>query len=150
MGVGCQRHAQASLPWERPCTHCILHIHFFRLDWSLLYFKFCFGDFNLSEFRLGFICCFILYWFLSLSWLVFYLFIIFGFIVFILGGPQGRSEWVRKTSSPPGLDPRTVQPVASRYTDCAISVFYKLQLIRKYKYQARVQRWHTLFVLVRT
>ena len=32
------------------------------------------------------------------------------------GGPQGRSGQVRKISPPPGLDPRTVQPVASRYT----------------------------------
>jgi hypothetical protein len=37
-----------------------------------------------------------------------------------LGGPKGRSERVRKISPPPGLDPRTVQPVASRYTDCAV------------------------------
>jgi len=37
-----------------------------------------------------------------------------------LGGPQGRSERVRKISPPPGFDPRTVQPVASRYTDWAI------------------------------
>ena len=36
------------------------------------------------------------------------------------GGPQGRSGRVRKISSPPGFDPRTVQPVASSYTDCAI------------------------------
>ena len=34
-----------------------------------------------------------------------------------LGGPQGRSGRVRKISPPPGFDPRTVQPVASRYTD---------------------------------
>jgi len=34
-------------------------------------------------------------------------------------GPQGRSEQVRKISPPPGFDPRTVQPVASRYTDHA-------------------------------
>ena len=27
-----------------------------------------------------------------------------------LGGPQGRSGEVRKTSSPPGFDPRTVHP----------------------------------------
>ena len=33
-----------------------------------------------------------------------------------LGGPQGRSGQVRKISSPPGFDPRTVQPVGSRYT----------------------------------
>ena len=36
-----------------------------------------------------------------------------------LGGPQGRSGQVRKISSPPGFDRRTVQPVASGYTDCA-------------------------------
>jgi hypothetical protein len=34
-----------------------------------------------------------------------------------LGGPQGRSGRVRKILPPPGFDPRTVQPVASRYTD---------------------------------
>jgi hypothetical protein len=37
-----------------------------------------------------------------------------------LAGPQGRSGRVRKISSPPVFDPRTVQSVASRYTDCAI------------------------------
>ena len=34
--------------------------------------------------------------------------------------PQGRSGRVRKISPPPGFDPRTVQPVVSRYTDWAI------------------------------
>ena len=34
-----------------------------------------------------------------------------------LGGPQGRSERVRKISPLPGFDPRTVQLVASRYTE---------------------------------
>jgi len=34
-----------------------------------------------------------------------------------LGRPQGRSGQVRKISPPPGFDTRTVQPVASRYTD---------------------------------
>ena len=38
-----------------------------------------------------------------------------------MGGPQGRSGRVRKISPPPGFDPRTVQPVASRYTDWAIA-----------------------------
>ena len=38
-----------------------------------------------------------------------------------LGGPQGRSVRVRKISPPPGFEPRTVQPVASRYTDWAIA-----------------------------
>jgi hypothetical protein len=33
-----------------------------------------------------------------------------------LGGPQGRSGHVQKISPPPGFDPRTIQPIASRYT----------------------------------
>jgi len=37
-----------------------------------------------------------------------------------LGGPQGGSGGVRKISLPPGFDPQTVQPVASRHIDCAI------------------------------
>jgi hypothetical protein len=37
-----------------------------------------------------------------------------------LGRPQGRSGRVLKISPPPGFDPRTVQLVASRYTDSAI------------------------------
>jgi hypothetical protein len=39
-----------------------------------------------------------------------------------LGGPQGRSGRVLKTSPSPGFDPRTVQLVSSRYTDWAIPV----------------------------
>ena len=39
-----------------------------------------------------------------------------------LGEPQGRSGGVRKISPPPGFDPRTVHPLASRYTDWAIPV----------------------------
>jgi len=38
-----------------------------------------------------------------------------------LGGPQGRSGRVWKISSPTGFDPRTVQPVESRYTDYDIA-----------------------------
>jgi len=41
-----------------------------------------------------------------------------------LVGPQGRSGEVRKTSPQPGYDPRTVQPVASRYTDWATRPTY--------------------------
>jgi hypothetical protein len=37
-----------------------------------------------------------------------------------LGGPQGRSGRTLKISPLPGFEPRTVQPVASRYTDWAI------------------------------
>ena len=36
-----------------------------------------------------------------------------------LGGPQGRSGQVRKILPPLGFDPRTIQPVASRYTNYA-------------------------------
>jgi len=32
-------------------------------------------------------------------------------------GPRGRFGQVRKISPPPGFDPRTIQPVASRYKD---------------------------------
>jgi hypothetical protein len=41
-----------------------------------------------------------------------------------LGGPQGLSGQVRKTLPQPGFNPRTVQPVASRYTDWAIPAPY--------------------------
>jgi hypothetical protein len=34
-----------------------------------------------------------------------------------LGGPQGRSGRVLKILTPLGFDPRTLQPVESRYTD---------------------------------
>jgi hypothetical protein len=39
-----------------------------------------------------------------------------------MGWQQGRYGRVREILPLPGLDPRTVQPVASRYTDWAISV----------------------------
>ena len=37
-----------------------------------------------------------------------------------LDGLQSRCERVRKISPPAGIHPRTVQPVASRYTDYSI------------------------------
>jgi len=37
-----------------------------------------------------------------------------------LGGPQGRSGRARKISPPPGFDSRSVQSLASRYTDRAV------------------------------
>jgi len=45
------------------------------------------------------------------------------------GGPQGRSGRVRKISPPPGFDPRTVQPVPSRCTDCGLYIIYAAQYI---------------------
>jgi len=48
-----------------------------------------------------------------------------------LGGTQCRSGQVRKISPPPGFDPRTVQPVASRYTDYATrpTIYYSIPSI---------------------
>ena len=37
-----------------------------------------------------------------------------------LSEPQARSGQVPKISPPPEFDPRTVQPVPSHYTDCAV------------------------------
>ena len=49
-----------------------------------------------------------------------------------LSEPQNRSGRVRKISPPPGFDPRTLQPVASHYTDWAIPApwccYYTLNL----------------------
>jgi hypothetical protein len=36
-----------------------------------------------------------------------------------LGEPHSQSGWVQKILPPPGLDPQTVQPVQSGYTECA-------------------------------
>jgi hypothetical protein len=47
-----------------------------------------------------------------------------------LGRPQGQSGRVLKISPPPGFDPRTVQPVASRYTDYAIPAHLEHVLVR--------------------
>jgi hypothetical protein len=35
-------------------------------------------------------------------------------------GPRAGLDGCGKSRSPPGFDPRTVQPLASHYTDCAI------------------------------
>jgi hypothetical protein len=49
-------------------------------------------------------------------------------LVQAVGWAEGRSGRVRKIALPPGSDPRTVQPVASRYTDWATRfTFFKEQ-----------------------
>jgi len=48
------------------------------------------------------------------------------------GRPQGRSRRVRKISPPQGFDPRTVRPVARRYTDCAIPAHVNNNIIHMY------------------
>jgi hypothetical protein len=40
-----------------------------------------------------------------------------------LGGPQVLCGRVRKISVPPGFDPRTLKPVASRHTECNIPAY---------------------------
>jgi hypothetical protein len=42
-----------------------------------------------------------------------------------VGGPQRRSGHMQKISPLPGFDPRTVQPIASRYTDWATGPTYQ-------------------------
>ena len=57
-----------------------------------------------------------------------------------LDGPQGRSGQVRKISPPPGFDPPTVQPVASRYIDWATGppklckIWSKLSLRKQWRH----------------
>ena len=46
-----------------------------------------------------------------------------------LVGSLGLFERVRKISPTPGFDPRTVQPVASRYTDWAIPTNRQLMMV---------------------
>jgi hypothetical protein len=55
-------------------------------------------------------------------------------IVKSLGRAQDRSGRVRKISTTAGFDPRTVQPVASRYTDYDIPAHttYFLHLVSPY------------------
>jgi hypothetical protein len=51
-----------------------------------------------------------------------------------LGGPHGRYWHVQKISPLKGFDPRTVQPVASLYTDWATHIYWIL-----------VNMWHSCF-----
>ena len=58
-----------------------------------------------------------------------------------LGGPQGRSGRVRKFSPPSGFDPRTVQPVASRYIDWAIAASCSMRAVAIYSWHLVVLLW---------
>ena len=51
--------------------------------------------------------------------------------------PQGRSGRVWKISLPQGFDPRTYQPVASRYTDCVIPLLVTIFI---YDYLTTLQK----------
>ena len=60
-----------------------------------------------------------------------------------LGGPQGPSGRLWKISPPPGFDPRTVDPVASRYTDWAIpaAVCMMLLYLISFRFKTLKQRY---------
>jgi len=51
-----------------------------------------------------------------------------------LDGPQSQSEGVRKIPPPPGFDLRTVQPVASRYSDWATPIHPSVYSLIKSKF----------------
>jgi len=56
-------------------------------------------------------------------------------------GPRTGLDRCGKISPPPGFDPRTVQPVASRYTDCATRP--NLRSILPSYSGGTVQKWWT-------
>jgi hypothetical protein len=60
-----------------------------------------------------------------------------------LGWPQGRSGRVRKISPPSGFDPRTIQPVASRYTNYATLPTTNYNKINNIMHSVLVHRFHT-------
>jgi len=64
-----------------------------------------------------------------------------------LGGPQGRSGQVRKILPPPGFDPRTVQPVASRYTDYATRPTNEQRVALKFCFKAGLSATETLVLV---
>jgi hypothetical protein len=62
-----------------------------------------------------------------------------------LDGLQDRSGQVQKNSPPPGFDPWTFQPVASRYTDCATRPTVREITISKFGQPAN---YFKLFVVI--
>ena len=69
-----------------------------------------------------------------------------------LGGPQGRSGWA-ENFAPRGFDPRTVQPVVSRYTDWATwpKLVYRLSclLFARTEFQIFTRRLAEIFDILR-
>jgi ribosomal protein S14 len=62
-----------------------------------------------------------------------------------LGGPQSQTRRVRKISPPPGFNPRTVKPVASRYTDWATQP--TINLLVHLIYNKTITRFNDLFYI---
>jgi hypothetical protein len=69
-----------------------------------------------------------------------------------LGETQSRSGRVRKTSPPSDFDPRTVQPVASRYIDCAFVSYNSSGIISLFVgcVTGKVHVWCMAMGIVRT
>jgi len=65
-----------------------------------------------------------------------------------LFGAQGRSGHMRKTSPPPGFGPRTVQPVASGYTDCATRPTKKVDTEHKIVFSFSLQFFSGTILIV--
>jgi len=63
-----------------------------------------------------------------------------------LGGPQGQSAEVWKILPPPGFNPRTVQPIASRYTNYieGINAYKIVQYLENLKRQGHLREIFTL------
>ena len=57
------------------------------------------------------------------------------------GGLQSQSRWVRKICPPPGFEPRTVQPVASRYTVYVIPGFFLFERLASNFSKANLPRY---------
>ena len=61
-----------------------------------------------------------------------------------LGGPQGRSGWVGKTSPPPRSDPRTFQPVASTEGNEKVTMIWRLKGVTNVAYfTAQFHNFHS-------
>ena len=48
-------------------------------------------------------------------------------------GPRAGLDGYGKSRPPPGLDPRTVQPIASRYTDWVIAALTNINILNKFE-----------------
>jgi hypothetical protein len=65
-----------------------------------------------------------------------------------LGGPQCRSGQVRKISPPPGFDPRTFQPVASRWLALKSKLIVRTALYTNYVREQSLRVWDNFCVML--
>jgi len=69
-------------------------------------------------------------------------------IVKEVGVPHGHFGLAQKIPSPPGLDSRTVQPVASRYTDWALSPHATLYYIASYHIIYHIIWYYMIYYII--